>query len=232
MPWFYLDAKLFVILSNRPPLRQYLLDGEFFVGAAISCTLAKLALRYLDMEEDKEKQNVSFVLFRVINWHWIYIILFHIISYYCMYYPFYTFKRVCFVFFFLQVFCANCMLIMASILHLGKSGLPKKVCAYWYLLYLKALKWTESLQSYALTFCVKTEAPYSMLLLFVFADYYRWWCGSHLTVCACCGRACSAHEEHLHCGVPQFPVFHAGRQQEGRGRENEQGTFCLCYLLL
>lgn len=26
-----------------------------------------------------------------------------------------------------QVFCANCMLIMASILHLGKSGLPKKV---------------------------------------------------------------------------------------------------------
>ena len=47
------------MLSNRPPLRQYLLDGEFFVGAAIACTLAKLALRYLDMEEDKEKQNVS-----------------------------------------------------------------------------------------------------------------------------------------------------------------------------
>lgn len=46
------------MLSNRPPLRQYLLDGEFFVGAAIACTLAKLALRYLDMEEDKEKQNV------------------------------------------------------------------------------------------------------------------------------------------------------------------------------
>ena len=45
--------------SNRPPLRQYLLDGEFFVGAAIACTLAKLSLRYLDMEEDKEKQNVS-----------------------------------------------------------------------------------------------------------------------------------------------------------------------------
>ncbi|RMX42493.1 hypothetical protein pdam_00020420 [Pocillopora damicornis] len=68
--------------ENRPPLRQYLLDGEFFVGAAVSCTLTKLALRYLDLEEDKEKQNV---------------------------------------------FCANCMLIMASILHLGKSGLPKKI---------------------------------------------------------------------------------------------------------
>ncbi|KAL9984992.1 hypothetical protein ACROYT_G007343 [Oculina patagonica] len=68
--------------EKRPPLRQYLLDGEFFVGAAIACTLTKLALRYLDMEADKEKQNV---------------------------------------------FCANCMLIMASILHLGKSGLPKKI---------------------------------------------------------------------------------------------------------
>ena len=47
------------MLSNRPPLRQYLLDGEFFVGAAIACTVAKLSLRYLDMEEEKEKQNVS-----------------------------------------------------------------------------------------------------------------------------------------------------------------------------
>ncbi|XP_068744674.1 coatomer subunit beta-like [Montipora capricornis] len=68
--------------EKRPPLRQYLLDGEFFVGAAIACTLTKLALRYLDIEENKERQNVL---------------------------------------------CANCMLIMASILHLGKSGIPKKV---------------------------------------------------------------------------------------------------------
>lgn len=35
------------------------MDGEFFVGAAIGCTLTKLALRYLDMEGDKEKQNVG-----------------------------------------------------------------------------------------------------------------------------------------------------------------------------
>ena len=41
-------------------MRQYLLDGEFFVGAAIACTLTKLALRYLDIEEDKEKHNVRF----------------------------------------------------------------------------------------------------------------------------------------------------------------------------
>lgn len=46
-------------MSNRPPLRQYLLDGEFFVGAAIACTLTKLALRYLDIEDNKEKQNVG-----------------------------------------------------------------------------------------------------------------------------------------------------------------------------
>ena len=56
---FYLKLKFVLLLSNRPPLRQYLLDGEFFVGAAIACTLTKLALRYLDMEDDKEKQNVG-----------------------------------------------------------------------------------------------------------------------------------------------------------------------------
>lgn len=42
----------------RPPLRQYLLDGEFFVGAAIACTLTKMALRYIGMEQDQGKQNV------------------------------------------------------------------------------------------------------------------------------------------------------------------------------
>ncbi|XP_048579124.1 coatomer subunit beta isoform X1 [Nematostella vectensis] len=68
--------------EKRPPLRQYLLDGEFFVGAAIACTLTKLALRFLQKESDLTKQNV---------------------------------------------FCANCMLMMSSILHLGKSGLSKKV---------------------------------------------------------------------------------------------------------
>ena len=48
-----------MVFTNRPPLRQYLLDGEFFVGAAIACTLTKLALRYLDLEEGNEKQNVG-----------------------------------------------------------------------------------------------------------------------------------------------------------------------------
>lgn len=41
----------------RPPLRQYLMDGEFFIGAALGTTLAKLALRYNSIVSDKTKQN-------------------------------------------------------------------------------------------------------------------------------------------------------------------------------
>ncbi|XP_078000458.1 coatomer subunit beta-like [Glandiceps talaboti] len=67
--------------DNRPPLRGYLLDGDFFVGASLATTLTKLALRYVQIIPDKKKQN-SFV--------------------------------------------AEAMYIMASILHLGRSGLAKK----------------------------------------------------------------------------------------------------------
>uniref|UniRef100_A0A2M3Z0F3 Coatomer subunit beta n=1 Tax=Anopheles braziliensis TaxID=58242 RepID=A0A2M3Z0F3_9DIPT len=65
----------------RPPLRQYLMDGDFFVGATLATTLTKLALKFLRLETNEKKQN-----------------------------------RVC--------SCA--MLVMSSILHLGKSGLPTK----------------------------------------------------------------------------------------------------------
>ena len=134
------------MLSNRPPLRQYLLDGEFFVGAAIACTLAKLALRYLDMEEDKEKQNVSLWL-HYINFSSFFVINRHrpciffrtaagLVSLVCQrsemlqfYFTLSIPRLLTCLFLFLQVFCATCILIMASILHLGKSGLPKKVCA-------------------------------------------------------------------------------------------------------
>lgn len=44
----------------RPPLRQYLMDGDFFVGAALATTLTKLALRYITLTEDKKRQNVGF----------------------------------------------------------------------------------------------------------------------------------------------------------------------------
>ncbi|XP_071134136.1 coatomer subunit beta-like isoform X1 [Mytilus edulis] len=67
--------------EERPPMRQYLMDGEFFAGAALATTLTKLALRFIECTENVKRQN-SFV--------------------------------------------AEAMLIMASIIHFGKSGLPTK----------------------------------------------------------------------------------------------------------
>ena len=54
-----------------------MMDGDFFIGAALGTTLAKLALRYMSLTSDSKKQNR---------------------------------------------FCSEAMLIMASILHLGRSG--------------------------------------------------------------------------------------------------------------
>ncbi|XP_071452661.1 coatomer subunit beta [Hetaerina americana] len=68
-------------VEARPPLRQYMMDGDFFIGAALGTTLTKLALRYISLVPDTKKQNR---------------------------------------------FCTEAMLVMASILHLGKSGLPTK----------------------------------------------------------------------------------------------------------
>uniref|UniRef100_A0A2K5QAG4 Coatomer subunit beta n=1 Tax=Cebus imitator TaxID=2715852 RepID=A0A2K5QAG4_CEBIM len=67
--------------EDRPPLRGFLLDGDFFVAASLATTLTKIALRYVALVQEKKKQN-SFV--------------------------------------------AEAMLLMATILHLGKSSLPKK----------------------------------------------------------------------------------------------------------
>uniref|UniRef100_A0ABI7YNZ3 Coatomer subunit beta n=1 Tax=Felis catus TaxID=9685 RepID=A0ABI7YNZ3_FELCA len=67
--------------DERPPLRGFLLDGDFFVAASLATTLTKIALRYVALVQEKKKQN-SFV--------------------------------------------AEAMLLMATILHLGKSSLPKK----------------------------------------------------------------------------------------------------------
>lgn len=43
----------------RPPMRQYLMDGDFFIGAALSTTLMKLALRYVALTKEKKRQNVG-----------------------------------------------------------------------------------------------------------------------------------------------------------------------------
>ena len=49
---------MYIVLHTRPPLRQYLLDGEFFVGAALAGTLTKVALRFIGLVADEKKQNV------------------------------------------------------------------------------------------------------------------------------------------------------------------------------
>ena len=66
---------------EKPPLRQLLLDGDFFVGASLATCLTKLALKYTQIISDKKKQNS---------------------------------------------FLAECMLIMTTIIHFGKSSMPKK----------------------------------------------------------------------------------------------------------
>ena len=59
-----------------------MIDGDFFVGAALSTTLTKLALRYISLVSDPKRQNMVL---------------------------------------------AEAMLIEASIIHFGKSGLSTKV---------------------------------------------------------------------------------------------------------
>lgn len=54
------DSCCLLFWIDRPPLRQFLMDGEFFIGAALATTLTKLALRYVAQTPDKRKQNVCF----------------------------------------------------------------------------------------------------------------------------------------------------------------------------
>jgi coatomer subunit beta len=48
---------------DRPIMRQYLMDGDFFIGAALSTSLMKLALRYISLTKDKKRENVCFTYF-------------------------------------------------------------------------------------------------------------------------------------------------------------------------
>ena len=41
----------------RPPLRKYLMDGDFFIGTAIGSTMTKMALRFAAQVNDVTKQN-------------------------------------------------------------------------------------------------------------------------------------------------------------------------------
>jgi coatomer subunit beta len=68
--------------ANVPPLRKYLMEGDFFLGTSLATTLTKLAIRYAAFDGIEGKK--------------------------------------------VNRFCAEAMLVMASVLRLGKSGLPDK----------------------------------------------------------------------------------------------------------
>jgi len=70
---------------ERPPLRKFLLEGDFFVGAALAGTLTKLALRFADAVASEAKGQIK-----------------------------------------ANRFIGEAMLVLASVLHLGRSGLPSK----------------------------------------------------------------------------------------------------------
>ncbi|KAJ8675970.1 hypothetical protein QAD02_011756 [Eretmocerus hayati] len=71
--------------EKRPALVQYMMNGDFFIAASLATTLAKLALRYKDLENDGKQS-----------------------------------KRM----------TAESMLIMSSLLQLGRSGLPSKAMTH------------------------------------------------------------------------------------------------------
>ncbi|XP_012227275.1 coatomer subunit beta [Linepithema humile] len=71
--------------EKRPALVQYMMEGDFFIGASLATTLAKLALRYKTLETNIQKSNR------------------------------------------LQ---AEAMLVMSSVLQLGRSGLPLKAMTH------------------------------------------------------------------------------------------------------
>ena len=39
-------------------MRSFLMDGEFFVGASLATVLTKLALRFIELNQDAKKKNV------------------------------------------------------------------------------------------------------------------------------------------------------------------------------
>ncbi|ORY75426.1 adaptin N terminal region-domain-containing protein [Protomyces lactucae-debilis] len=52
------DARLEAVkASAKPPMRELLLEGEYFLGAVLSATLAKLVMRYAEISSDQERTN-------------------------------------------------------------------------------------------------------------------------------------------------------------------------------
>lgn len=67
--YFYIIINYFIYLlyqfcvnigkkeEKRPPLVQYMMEGDFFIGASLATTLSKLALRYKLLESNIQKSN-------------------------------------------------------------------------------------------------------------------------------------------------------------------------------
>ena len=67
------EAKIDHKEKKRPPLRQYLCDGDFFIGAALASDLVKVALRYVKLVRDPQLQHsfiagVMLVLTTILNY--------------------------------------------------------------------------------------------------------------------------------------------------------------------
>lgn len=90
------------------------MDGDFYVAASLATTLTKVALRYVALVQDKKKQNVSYSSFTSIKALLIICPTFGFSDPCCLAAPL------------SQSFVAEAMLIMVTVLHLGKSSLPKK----------------------------------------------------------------------------------------------------------
>ena len=87
-------------LSNySPPLRAHLLNGDFFVGSSLATCLVKMVTRYSSQVTEEQSCNVRKIA--------------KILTFMSSLHH--------------QVFAAEAMLMIASILHLGRSGIPNKV---------------------------------------------------------------------------------------------------------
>lgn len=60
---FCLPLNLHHLCCSRPPLRGFLMDGDFYVAASLATTLTKVALRYVAIVPDKKRQNVCSPVF-------------------------------------------------------------------------------------------------------------------------------------------------------------------------
>ena len=112
-----------------PPLRGYFLDGKFFIAAALGSTLTKLAIRYLHQVAETQSKNVR--ISTLASFPGLPTVQF-VITYSMLKWSEEAARRFYHMNFLScpssQAFCAEAMLMIASILHLGKSGIPKKVC--------------------------------------------------------------------------------------------------------